>query len=110
MTDQTTHKSTDTPPLDMETVTTSSMALATARTIAALIDAGELNQSDFASARLAVEIAERIDADGLDVGISLYTRLWFCLRDLNKSDAEQASGCPLARQLVQAVDQTIKRE
>lgn len=96
MTDQTTNKSTEIPPLDMVTATTSTMALATARTISALIDAGELDQRDLATARLAMEIAERIDADGHDAAVSLYSRLWFCLRDLTKGDADPTAGCPLA--------------
>lgn len=96
MTDWTTHKSTETPPLDMADVQNSSMSLATAQTIGALIDAGELDQRDLATARLAMEIAERIDADGHDAAVSLYSRLWFCLRDLTKGDADPAAGCPLA--------------
>lgn len=109
MTDQTTHKSTEIPPLDMVDVQNSSMALATARTISALIDAGELDQRDLATARLAMEIAERIDADGLDVGISLYQRLWFCMRDLTRRDAEPPTmACPLAQQPMQP--EAVKRE
>lgn len=109
MTDWTTHKSTEIPPLDMVTATTSTMALATARTISALIDAGNLDQRDLATARLAMEIAERIDADGLDVGISLYQRLWFCLRDLMRRDAEPPTiACPLAQQSMQP--EAVRRE
>lgn len=95
-------------PLDMVEVQNSSMALATARTIDLLIDEGELEQRDFATARLALEVAERIDEDGLDVGISLYQRLWFCLRDLTKRDAEPVTVCPLAQQLMQP--ETVRRE
>lgn len=109
MTDQTTNKSTEIPPLDMVDVQNSSMSLATARTISALIDAGNLDQRDLATARLAMEIAERIDADGLDVGISLYQRLWFCMRDLTRLDAEPPTmACPLAQQPMKP--EAVKRE
>ena len=95
MTDWTKHSSSP-RPLDMVTATTSTMALATARTISALIDAGNLDQRDLATARLAMEISERIDADGHDAAVSLYSRLWFCLRDLTKGDADPTADCPLA--------------
>lgn len=96
MTDWTTHKSAEIPPLDMVDVQNSSMSLATAQTIGALIDAGNLDQRDLATARLAMEISERIDADGHDAAVSLYSRLWFCLRDLTKGDADPTADCPLA--------------
>lgn len=95
MTDWTKHSSSP-RPLDMADVQNSSMALATAQTIGALIDAGNLDQRDLATARLAMEIAERIDADGHDAAVSLYSRLWFCLRDLTKGDAGPTADCPLA--------------
>ena len=108
MTDWTKHSSSP-RPLDMVDVQNSSMSLATAQTIGTLIDAGELDQRDLATARLAMEIAERIDADGLDVGISLYQRLWFCMRDLTRRDAEPPTmACPLAQQPMKP--EAVKRE
>lgn len=95
-------------PLDMAELENASMALATARTIGMLTDAGELDQRDMATARLALEIAERIDVDGLDVGVSLYARLWYCLRDLTKHETEQAPVCPMAQQFARAPEVVMR--
>ena len=56
-------------------------------TIKALNVAGEMGASDVAVARLALEVAERIDAEGLDCYVSLYARLFDALADLRHTGA-----------------------
>lgn len=109
MNDQSTRNGNQYPPLDMGAVQTSSMALATARTISVLNQTGEIDQRDFATARLAMEVAERIDADGLECGISLFPRLHSLLLDLHH-EGRDAKCCPLAQQLVQVPGEVTKSE
>ena len=89
---------TEAPALDMISVQTGGMALAVARTISALIGRGDLDQTDWATARLALEVAERIDQDGPKAGISLYSRLHSLVLDLPGSRIPQQQVCPMAAQ------------
>lgn len=84
-----------TEPLDMVSVHASGMALAVSKTIASLAESGQLAYSDWATARLALEVAERIDADGLECGISLYARLHALLQDMQGKGYRPQ--CPLAQ-------------
>lgn len=65
-------------------------------TIHALQD--DLDGTDLATAKLALEVAKRIDADGRECGISLYNRLHSLLLDLQHK--ERKPKCPLAPQPV----------
>lgn len=69
-------------PLDVRALTQHTLYDATIRTIVALNAAGDLDQCDAATARLALELAERIDAEGLDCYVSLYARLFDAIGDL----------------------------
>lgn len=80
----------------MDDILRMSMAEAVLQAVRAKQDEGPMTAADMATARLAIEIADRIDTDGLEAGISLYARLWYCLRDLAKRDQEQTTGCPYA--------------
>lgn len=86
------------PLLNMVAVEDTSMALATGRSISALIHTNDLDETFWATARLALEVAERIDADGLECGISLYSRLHSLLLDLQGMRPQQLLQCPLAQQ------------
>lgn len=59
-----------------------------------------LDGADLATARLALEVAARIDEDGIEVGVSLYNRLHMLLQDLQHK--ERAYVCPYATQATQA--------
>lgn len=78
----------------MERVTDESMATVVWMTIRTLQD--DLDGTDLATAKLALEVAERIDADGRECGISLYNRLHSLLLDLQHR--ERKPRCPLAQQ------------
>lgn len=56
----------------------------------------KLDASDMATARLALEVAERIDADGPGCAVSLYNRLHSLLLDLQGRGYR--AQCPLASQ------------
>lgn len=79
----------------MEHVAGRDMATAVWMTIRALQD--DLDGTDLATARLAYEVAERIDADGRECGISLYNRLHSLLLDLQHN--ERTPKCPMAQQV-----------
>jgi hypothetical protein len=79
----------------MERVTGESMATGAWLTIHALQD--DLDGTDLATARLAYEVAERIDSDGKECGISLYNRLHSLLLDLQHN--ERTLKCPMAQRV-----------
>lgn len=78
----------------LECITDQSMALIVWRTIRALQD--DLDATDLATAKLALEVAERIDGDGKECGISLYNRLHSLILDLQHN--ERKPRCPLSQQ------------
>lgn len=79
----------------MEHITSNDMATVMWLTIHALQD--NLDGTDLATARLAYEVAERIDSDGKECGISLYNRLHSLLLDLQHN--ERTPKCPMAQQV-----------
>lgn len=85
MTDQ--NEQTSQLPGDTVNVAHLTMRDAVFCTIKALNVAGDLDQRDAATVRLAMEIAERIDAEGLDCYVSLYARLFDALADLRHTGA-----------------------
>ena len=84
------------PPLDMTAVEKASMTVATGRSIDALAHTNDLDETYWATARLALEVAERIDADGPSCAVSLYNRLHSLLLDLQGRGYR--AQCPLASQ------------
>lgn len=70
------------PSPDMVNIADLTMRGAVSYTIGALNRSGEIGPADVAVARLALELAERIDAEGLDCYVSLYARLFDTLSDL----------------------------
>lgn len=54
----------------------------------------KLDASDTATARLAMEVARRIDTDGNECGVSLYNRLHSLLLDLRHEG--RSLKCPMA--------------
>ena len=76
-----------TEPLDLDGLSRSTLEWAVGKTIVALCSAGELDATDTGTARLALEIAARIDADELDCGVSLYARLYDALAELRHEGA-----------------------
>lgn len=97
------------PPLDMTAVEKATMTVATGRSIDALAHTNDLDETYWATARLALEVAERIDADGPGCAVSLYNRLHSLLLDLQgrsyraqfpvvsaaATDGQEANGCTL---------------
>lgn len=79
----------------MEHITSKDMATVVWMTIRALQD--DLDGTDLATAKLAYEVAERIDSDGKECGISLYNRLHSLLLDLQHN--ERTPKCPMAQQV-----------
>lgn len=74
-------------PLDVAMLADGDLYDATLRTIVSLNAIGELDQCDAAMARLAMELANRIDAEGLDCYVSLYARLFDALAALRHTGA-----------------------
>lgn len=107
MTDQ--NEQTSQPPTDAVSIADLTMRGAVSYTIRALNVAGEMGPSDVAVARLALEVAERIDAEGLDCYVSLYARLFDALADLRHTGATVSK--QVASKLVsEAESEIVRRE
>ena len=78
----------------MDLVSNGDMTTATWATINAL--SPTLEGADVATARLALQVAARIDADGSECSVILFNRLHSLLLDLHHIDRTPAT-CPLAQ-------------